>query len=139
MIITGANSHVRTPAVVPTTSALPTALSSLAELIVPEFVFNGFQVDFNNTAAFKFTILSGPLNILGGADECKVKFNMSVSFVRDGTTYTYLLYPALPNDSLFIPLYQGETIEQEFTLQIRPRAGTDQYNCDGFRLILLNL
>lgn len=139
MIITGANSHVRTVAVVPKDVNVPSALSSLAQLIVPEFVFNGFQIDFNNTAAFRFTILSGPLNILGGADECKNYFNMSVSFVRDGVIYTYLLYPTLPADSLFIPLYQGETIEQEFTLQIRPRAGTTQYNCDGFQLILLNL
>ena len=139
MIITGANSHVRSPAVIPLEQNLPSPLSALASLIVPEFVFNGTLIELNNTAAFKFTILSGPLNILGGADECKNNLNMSVSFVRDGVTYTYLLYPALPNDSLFIPLYQGETIEQEFTPQIRPRAGTDTYICDGFQFILLNL
>lgn len=139
MIITGANSHVRTTAIIPADVNIPGALSALAQLIVPEFVFNGWLIEFDNTAQFKFTILSGPLNILGGADECKNKFNMSVSFVREGTTYTYLLYPALPNDALYIPLYQGETIEQQFKIQIRPRAGTTQYNCDGFSLILLNL
>lgn len=139
MIITGAPLNIRYPAILPKDTNLASALTVLAHLIVPEFVYSGTPIEFSNTAAFKFTILSKPLSIVGTVDEVINNLNMCVSFIREGTTYTYLLYPALPNDALFHPLYQGETIEPEFTITVSGRTGVSNYACDGFQLVLREL